>query len=118
MASLRVCLALLQVLLCSCLATADGSSFAVGNMTTNYLVNPLGLDKAKPRFSYEVVAEDEATRGLSQVDYRILVGSTGAADGSVWGTLASSPRTPRFNSGTVVLRSSRAPCTHGRSASQ
>ena len=109
MASLRVCLALLQVLLCSCLATADGSPFAVGNMTTNYLVNPLGLDKAKPRFSYEVVAEDEATRGLSQVDYRILIGNTGAADGSVWdsGIVASNASIqlryggPALKSGTM-----------------
>ena len=107
--SMVVYLALLQVLLCSCLATADGSSFAVGNMTTNYLVNPLGLDKAKPRFSYEVVAEDETTRGLSQVDYRILIGNTGAADGSVWdsGIVASNASIqlryggPSLKSGTM-----------------
>eukprot|EP00729_Bicosta_minor_P022849 gene22849-21066_t len=78
-------------------------------MTTNYLVNPLGLDKAKPRFSYEVVAEDETTRGLSQVDYRILIGNTGAADGSVWdsGIVASNASIqlryggPSLKSGTM-----------------
>ena len=79
------------LLLCSCLATANGFSFSVGNMTTNYLVNPLGLDKAKPRFTYELVANSLTLRGMSQTAYQIKIGDSGAADGSVWdsGTVSS-----------------------------
>ena len=45
-----------------------------------YLTNPLGLDKAAPRFQWEIV---DNARGVLQLSYRISVG-TDAADGSVW----------------------------------
>ena len=56
----------------------------VANLRTEYLANPLGLDKAAPRFTWELHAEDTTVRGLAQASYRLKVGANGAADGSVW----------------------------------
>ena len=61
-------------------------AIVLGNLKTEYLTNPLGLDKVAPRFQWELLMDDEneaMPRGLAQVSYRIRVG-TGAADGSVW----------------------------------
>jgi hypothetical protein len=52
----------------------------VSNLRTEYLENPLGLDKLQPRFQWEL---EGGQRGLVQVSYRIRVG-TASADGSVW----------------------------------
>lgn len=62
------------------------AAIAVGNLKTEYLTNPLGIDKGSPRFQWELLTDNEnepIPRGLSQVNYRIRVG-TDAADGSVW----------------------------------
>ena len=58
-------------------------ALTVENLRTEYLENPLGLDKPAPRFAWELQAE-AGQRGVAQQSYRILVGDKGAADGSVW----------------------------------
>eukprot|EP01045_Picozoa_sp_COSAG04_P036369 COSAG04_NODE_8817_length_927_cov_2.205314_1_plen_128_part_10 len=55
----------------------------IENLRTEYLENPLGLDKPAPRFAWELQA-GAGQRGVAQQSYRILVGDKGAADGSVW----------------------------------
>lgn len=47
-------------------------SFSVTNIKTEYLVNPIGLDCPKPRFSWQMKSED---RGMVQHSYRITVTS-------------------------------------------
>jgi alpha-L-rhamnosidase len=65
------------------------ASVAVTNLKTEYLTNPLGLDRLHPRFQWDLVGE-ATTRGLVQKSYHIKVGTV-AADGSVWdsGVVAS-----------------------------
>ena len=65
------------------------ASVAVTNLKTEYLTNPLGLDRLQPRFQWDLVGE-ATTRGLVQKSYQIKIG-TAAADGSVWdsGVVAS-----------------------------
>ena len=43
----------------------------IKNLKTNNLTNPLGIDSAKPVFSWSL--EDFATRGQKQTAYRIIV---------------------------------------------
>ena len=46
------------------------------NLTTEYLVNPAGLDEPFPRFSWTFKPSDEKSTGQKQTAYRILVGRT------------------------------------------
>ena len=55
-------------------------SVSVTNLKTEYLVNPLGVDRIAPRFEWTVSGD---TRGLAQRTYQIKIGHE-AADGSVW----------------------------------
>ncbi len=47
-----------------------------GNLRTEYLVNPLGLDVAQPRLTWVLTAPPGAPRNLAQASYRILVASS------------------------------------------
>ena len=55
------------------------------NLRTEYLKNPVGLDNALPRFSWEV---NDTSRGASQSAYRILVASSRESlnknEGDIW----------------------------------
>jgi alpha-L-rhamnosidase len=62
---------------------AQGASIVAKNLRTEYLQNPLGLDKSQPRFTWELESLSGA-RAIQQASYRILVGSNGVADGSTW----------------------------------
>ena len=62
------------------LSAAVSSSAVVTNLKTEYLENPLGIDRPAPRFQWDLVGD---ARGLAQVTYQIKVG-TSSADGSVW----------------------------------
>ena len=73
---------LLWVLLLASSLPREALGVSVGNLRTEYLENPLGLDKLQPRFQWEIEGGGEQ-RGLAQVSYRIQVG-TASADGSVW----------------------------------
>ena len=66
---------------CEGLGAPPPAPVGVTNLRTEYLENPLGLDKLQPRFQWEI--EGAGARGLTQVSYRIRVG-TDAADGSIW----------------------------------
>ena len=48
--------------------------FLVEHLRCEYLNNPLGIDSAKPRLGWEVVAQ--GTRGIKQVAYQVLVASS------------------------------------------
>lgn len=74
---------MLRVLLILLLG-AGGAAVSVGNLKTEYLENPLGIDRAAPRFQWDLIGSE---RGLLQTSYRIKVGRTGA-DGSVWDSQA------------------------------
>ena len=41
------------------------------NLRTEYLVNPLGLDKPAPRFTWELHSAE--ARGLKQISYQIQI---------------------------------------------
>lgn len=76
----------MRPLLCLILATSlpcGGLGISVTNLRAEYLENPLGLDKAQPRFQWEISGGGEEGPGVVQVSYRIRVGTT-SADGSIW----------------------------------
>ncbi len=66
---------------------AQGSISPVG-LTCEYLENPLGIDVLKPRFAWELIANGENQRNLSQKAYQIIVSSSKELllkdDGDVW----------------------------------
>lgn len=49
------------------------AQFTVGNLTTEYLTNPIGIDVAEPRFSWQMKSE---VKDFSQTAYQILVASS------------------------------------------
>lgn len=51
------------------------------SLRTEYLVNPLGLDIARPRFYWKLRSD---RNGASQTAYRILVSSTSGGDPDLW----------------------------------
>ncbi|WP_242692046.1 alpha-L-rhamnosidase [Aridibaculum aurantiacum] len=51
------------------------STIQTGNLRTELLVNPIGIDASAPRFSWEVTGEQ---RGIVQQAYQILVASSAA----------------------------------------
>jgi hypothetical protein len=62
---------------------AAAADLSVLHVRTEQLVNPLGLDKPQPRFSW-VLDGGPGARSVSQISYQIRVGDNGVADGSVW----------------------------------
>ncbi len=73
-----------------------GTDLSIHSLTTEYAVNPLGIDETSPRFSWKL---QSAVRGRNQTAYRILVASSQAElnsdHGDVWDT-------GRVNSGQTV----------------
>ncbi|MGN6439342.1 MAG: glycoside hydrolase family 78 protein [Agriterribacter sp.] len=59
--------------------------FQIANLRCEYLNNPLGIDAAHPRFSWEMVS---AERGKSQKAYQLIVADSeeaiGRNEGNVW----------------------------------
>ncbi len=71
---------------------AGGAQVLVSNLKCEYLINPLGMDETRPRFTWQI---ESAEPGAMQAAYRIIVG-TGASDvasgkGELWdsGTVSS-----------------------------
>lgn len=64
---------------------AGQSSVTVGQLTTEYAHNPLGIDVARPRLGWQISSPD---RGQDQTAYQILVSSSpsllGKSQGDVW----------------------------------
>ncbi|MEQ6899689.1 family 78 glycoside hydrolase catalytic domain [Nocardioides sp. YIM 152588] len=58
-----------------------GGRLTVGDLTTERLTNPLGIDESTPRFSWVVGA---GYNGAEQSAYEIRVSSTRSATGDVW----------------------------------
>jgi len=58
-------------------AAVEGVS--VQNLRTEYLENPLGIDRAQPRLSWELTG-DAGERAVAQVSYRVQVRGDAAAD--------------------------------------
>ena len=86
------------------------ASVTLGNLRTEYLESPLGLDAPRPRFTWELHPSDAAERGLAQSSYQLTVAAKGAAaDAAVWdsGAVASNASYlvkytgPALKSGTV-----------------
>ena len=78
-------LALLMVL-CWCVEVrSDETPVAVTELRCEYLVDPLGIDVARPRLSWQI--KDER-RGAAQTAYQVLVASTpeklAADEGDLW----------------------------------
>ncbi|MGE5611628.1 MAG: family 78 glycoside hydrolase catalytic domain [Bacillota bacterium] len=48
---------------------------SVAGLRCEYLVNPLGIDLARPRLSWRMEGKDAAARGQGQTAYRVLVAS-------------------------------------------
>ncbi len=69
---------------------AQAASMKPGNLRCEYLRNPLGIDAALPRLSWQLQSDDPAARGERQTAYRILVASSektlGADQGDLWDT--------------------------------
>jgi alpha-L-rhamnosidase len=57
-------------------AFAENATFTVERLRCEYRANPLGIDAATPRLSWNLAARDPATRGLAQNAYQILVASS------------------------------------------
>jgi len=57
------------------------SATEVNNLRTDYLQNPIGIDKTVPRFSWEIVA---TTRNVNQNAYQIKVSTDKAGSNEVW----------------------------------
>jgi hypothetical protein len=55
-------------------------TISVTNLRTEHLINPLGLDKPHPRFTWEFVAQP-GERAVQQLSYRVQVSTNGTA---VW----------------------------------
>lgn len=71
--ALSLCLASFAAL---SLAAAAPASVRVERLRCEYRVNPLGIDAAHPRLSWNLATSDAAARGLSQGAYQVLVAST------------------------------------------
>jgi alpha-L-rhamnosidase len=52
------------------------ATIRAADLRCEYLVNPLGIDVARPRLSWVIEAVDPAVRGLKQSAYRVLVASS------------------------------------------
>ncbi len=85
--SLRTVLGfLLLVGLCGPLAPA--ATIKVERLRCEYKTDPVGIDVARPRLSWQLAAVDSAARGLRQTAFHVLVASSpdrlAADDGDLW----------------------------------
>jgi alpha-L-rhamnosidase len=77
--------------LCTLLLAGSGigqlTAATATNLRCEYLVNPLGMDVADPRFTWQL---DDDRHGAAQTAYRIVAGTDSAAvargDGDMWDT--------------------------------
>ncbi|MDL2212958.1 glycoside hydrolase family 78 protein [Bacteroides sp. OttesenSCG-928-E20] len=98
----------------ACLSVACGmvhpqaASVVPAALRCEYLINPLGIDVAEPRFSWQLEAIDPTAYGQKQTAYRILVASTSQLlqtnKGDVWdsGEVASNQSVNVLYKGTPL----------------
>ena len=84
------------------------------DLRCEYLVDPLGLDVARPRLGWKLAARDPAARGLRQTSYRVLVATSPARlahdEGDLWDTgRVESEQSTHVSFGGKALES-RAAC--------
>jgi alpha-L-rhamnosidase len=67
---------------------AADATVKVDRLRCEYLENPLGIDVATPRLSWNLAAVDPAARGIAQTAYQVLVASSAeklaADEGDLW----------------------------------
>ncbi len=80
------------------LGNTAGPTIHATNLRTEYRTEPRGIGTARPRFSWELLANRAETRGLSQSKFHILVASSPE--------ILSSDRGDLFDSGEMVGPSS------------
>jgi alpha-L-rhamnosidase len=68
------------------------------NLRCEYLINPLGIDEAHPRFTWQL---DDSRMGAGQKAFRVFIGTDSAAvskgKGNIWNT-------GKINSGKILVR--------------
>ena len=93
--SLKRLTKVIAVTLCVCSVSASFAAEPVGRNTLSPtrllcqgLVNPQGIDEARPRLSWYSISSDSAKRGLVQIAYQILVADSESAlsndKGNLW----------------------------------
>lgn len=92
-----VSLVIAHALTVVCLNTVAAQRPSVSNLKTEYLTNPIGIDKAYPRFSWQIAAGNMLA---GPVNYQIIVGTDSIAvtrdKGNVW-------QTGNLSTGTQLL---------------
>lgn len=58
------------------LPATTNAAVSVDRLRCEYLENPLGIDTANPRLSWNLATSDSAARGIAQSAYQVLVAST------------------------------------------
>jgi alpha-L-rhamnosidase len=91
------------------------SAVQIHNQRTEYLINPLGLDAVRPRFSYELLTSNGDLRGLEQKSYRIEVYQMEVSETEpIWTSLnVSSSNTHNIQYGVGGAPSPSAPLKSG-----
>jgi len=105
--------ALTLVVVAAISIAASQTTLRVTALRTEYKINPLGIDQAKPRFSWQIQSTD---RGVVQTAYELRVALTNATFGREqisYGTAPESLQTRRFIESTPVLLLSRLRGTTG-----
>lgn len=80
---------ILTVLLLGALAAAAQPPARVINMKCEYLVDPIGVDAARPRFSWQL---SDARRGAAQHAYKVCVSTDSAEAANGKGNIWTSPK--------------------------
>jgi alpha-L-rhamnosidase len=88
--------------------TADAADLGPVHLRCEYLQNPLGIDVAKPRLSWEL---ESATRGETQVSAQILVASSranlDAGNGDLWNTTINTGASFQIEYGGAALQTGK-----------
>jgi hypothetical protein len=88
---------------------AEEESFRAVGLRCEYLTDPLGIDVAQPRLSWQMESVDPAARGLRQSAYQILVAGDSAKLEANRGDLWDSGRTESDQSTLVEYRGKTLP---------
>ena len=88
---------------------AAGETIHVLGLRCEYLVDPMGIDVAQPRLSWQIQSSDPASRGLLQSAYRVLVASSEEALQADRGDLWDSGQVKSDQSVNVVFQGKPLP---------
>src|SRR5579864_1721662 len=96
------CLILPLIAVAPLLEAQRPAAIRAADLRCEYLLNPLGIDVARPRLSWLIEAVDPAGRGLKQSAYRVLVASNAQAMDAGTGDLWDSGKVASDQSEQVV----------------